>query len=164
MCKGDVDVYAFEPVPILYKALKENAEKANPRIRAYDYGLWNKEDHGTGVFYPNCTLWSGNAISGNTEGVDETDLQNTVKFSEENLHRKLTEEELEKIHFTIRREPFSFRLSTLHNFIQNHNIQKIDLLKIDAEKSEYEVLLGLTDDDWKKSNKLSWKSIFPADT
>jgi hypothetical protein len=38
--------------------------------------------------------------------------------------------------------------------IREHNIQQIDLLKIDVEKSEMDVLLGIENQDWPKIKQL----------
>jgi len=40
-------------------------------------------------------------------------------------------------------------------------IDKIDLLKIDAEKSELDIIKGIEDRDWPKSIRSWWKSTTP---
>ena len=41
-------------------------------------------------------------------------------------------------------------LRTVSDVIREHAVARIDLLKVDVEKSEMEVLAGLADDDWGK--------------
>jgi acyl carrier protein len=48
----------------------------------------------------------------------------------------------------------SAELRTLSSVIAEEGIERIDLLKINVEKSELDVLLGLTADDWPKVRQL----------
>ena len=41
-------------------------------------------------------------------------------------------------------------LKTLSSIIESEKIQKIDLLKIDCEGAEWDVLTGISDNDWLK--------------
>lgn len=41
-------------------------------------------------------------------------------------------------------------MKTLSEVIREHDIRSIDLLKVDVEKSELDVLLGIADQDWSK--------------
>lgn len=41
---------------------------------------------------------------------------------------------------------------TLSGFMKENSIEKVDLLKIDVQRSEYNVLLGIEDEDWQKIN------------
>lgn len=40
-------------------------------------------------------------------------------------------------------------MRTISDIVCNHNIQQIDLLKVDVEKSELDVLLGIEEPDWE---------------
>jgi acyl carrier protein len=51
-------------------------------------------------------------------------------------------------------ERVSCRLVPLSAVIREHGVERIDLLKIDAERSELEVLAGLADEDWPKVQQL----------
>ena len=46
------------------------------------------------------------------------------------------------------------RLRTLSSVIADEGIQTVDLLKVNVEKSELDVLRGLTEADWKKVRQL----------
>jgi hypothetical protein len=39
-------------------------------------------------------------------------------------------------------------MQTLSQFLCDHRIERIDLLKVDVEKSELEILRGIKDHDW----------------
>ena len=40
------------------------------------------------------------------------------------------------------------QLTTLSDVLREENVTRIDLLKIDVEKSEMDVLLGIDEQDW----------------
>jgi len=54
----------------------------------------------------------------------------------------------------LRRTTHECRLTSLSEMIREHQIDKIDLLKIDAEKSELDILKGIDDRDWPKIAQL----------
>ena len=41
-------------------------------------------------------------------------------------------------------------METLSQFVSDHGIERIDLLKIDAEKAEFEIFRGIETMDWRK--------------
>jgi hypothetical protein len=45
-------------------------------------------------------------------------------------------------------------LQTLSDVIRAQKVAQIDFLKIDAEKSELDVLLGIADEDWARVQQL----------
>ncbi|BAZ40750.1 methyltransferase FkbM family protein [Calothrix sp. NIES-4101] len=51
---------------------------------------------------------------------------------------------------TFQIERVNCQLRTLSDVLREHNIQQIDLLKIDVEKSELDVFLGIDEQDWQK--------------
>jgi non-ribosomal peptide synthase protein (TIGR01720 family)/FkbM family methyltransferase len=53
-----------------------------------------------------------------------------------------------------RSETFACELRTISDVISEHNVEKIDLLKVDAEKSELDILQGIRKDDWKKIRQI----------
>jgi hypothetical protein len=50
---------------------------------------------------------------------------------------------------------FECRLRTLSGVIREEGIDRIDLLKVDVEKSEYDVLMGIDDEHWPLIRQLS---------
>lgn len=55
---------------------------------------------------------------------------------------------------TFKTEEVVCELQTLSEIIYQHNIKQIDLLKIDVEKSELDVLLGIKKQDWPKIKQI----------
>jgi hypothetical protein len=46
------------------------------------------------------------------------------------------------------------RVTSVSDIIREHQIDKIDLLKIDAEKSEWDIIQGIAESDWPKIDQL----------
>src|SRR6185436_958374 len=46
------------------------------------------------------------------------------------------------------------RLISVSDLIREHGLERIDLLKIDAEKSELDIINGIAGHDWPKINQL----------
>src|SRR5262249_50687339 len=44
----------------------------------------------------------------------------------------------------------SVQLRTMSEIMREHNVDHIDLLKVNVEKAEYDVLAGIQDEDWSK--------------
>ena len=51
-------------------------------------------------------------------------------------------------------QAYDCQLISVSDIIKENNIEKIDLLKIDAEKSELEILKGISDSDWEKIKQI----------
>lgn len=47
-------------------------------------------------------------------------------------------------------EQITCQMKTISDIVRENNIQQIDLLKVDVEKSELDVLLGIEEHDWQK--------------
>ena len=50
----------------------------------------------------------------------------------------------------LRAETWSCPLLTLSEVMREHGVERIDLLKVDVEKSEADVLAGIAEADWPK--------------
>lgn len=46
--------------------------------------------------------------------------------------------------------PVTCELRTVSEIIREQGVKQIDLLKVDVEKSELDVLLGIAEEDWSK--------------
>ncbi|BAZ25546.1 methyltransferase [Kalymmatonema gypsitolerans NIES-4073] len=47
-------------------------------------------------------------------------------------------------------EQVTCQLRTVSEIIREYDVQQIDLLKVDVERSELDVLLGIEEQDWQK--------------
>ena len=144
----NVTLYAFEPVPPVYACLRRNLQWYSPRSRAFELGLSNQAGKARFVYFPYNTVVSGKGVDANeVRRLVKTYLQNELQAQ----GRTLPDDELEELlEERMQSQRFDCELTTLSAVIREQAIERIDLLKIDVEQSEYEVLLGVADDDWAK--------------
>lgn len=112
-CSKKAKIYAFEPHPVIFQKLKENARLYG--FTAFCFGCGDKE--GRFKFYD-------------------------YKNSDGSSHANFCKDIIEKIHGSSAEES-SAQMIKLDNFVLNElGIKKIDLLKIDTEGYEFMVLKG----------------------
>lgn len=111
-------VYAFECVERVFKILEKNMSINNYDVSCYNKAVSNND--GIGYFFDDDEAFT-NSVMVNV-GLDDTATSRGVKSNE--LHKVKTE------------------LITLDSFIEQNNIKKIDLMKVDVETHEAEVFEG----------------------
>ena len=156
--KQDIKVYAFEPVPAIFDVLQANVERLDSKkLLVFPYGLSQESMTTTFAYYPNATITS--RLYPGVSGEELNDLKQMIINNLKDLpffvswirwlppflrspiiDRKLTT--------AFQMEQVECQLKTLSAVIQEHKIEQIDLLKIDVEKSELDVLLGIDEADW----------------
>ena len=153
-CKGPT-IYAFEPSPPVYELLAANASLYGSNIKTFNCGLSDCSKEATFTFYEKSSVFS-------TFNADEEDDSVAVKAVIQNVLRKSSihnSEDLDEFVdelFEGRLESQSYEcsLKSLSDVIRENDIQEIDLLKIDAEKSEKDILLGIDELDWPKIRQI----------
>jgi amino acid adenylation domain-containing protein/FkbM family methyltransferase len=142
-----VRVYAFEPIPEVFAALAANAQIHGWDARLFACGLAEAPGTAELTYYPHATLISGRFADASAErevvrSFVLGDLGDAGEIEPERLEELLTER-LESRQVTC-------PLRTLSAVIAEEGVERIDLLKIDVEKSELAVLQGLAPEDWAK--------------
>ncbi|WP_242063218.1 FkbM family methyltransferase [Nostoc sp. FACHB-892] len=159
-CNKNVNVFAFEPVPAVFEVLQRNAQEFDPKkLKVFPCGLSQECKTVNFAYHPNVTAMS-HAYPNNLK-----ELQNEVKQTFLSgfkvgpwsirwiswlplvLQSFLVDKLLEKW-FQI--EQITCQMRTVSDIIKENNVKRIDLLKLDVEKSELDVLLGIENSDWKK--------------
>lgn len=59
------------------------------------------------------------------------------------------------LRWLLQSQPIDCPVRTLSDIIQEHSLERIDLLKIDAERAEWDVLQGLRSEDWPKIQRIA---------
>jgi 31-O-methyltransferase len=135
-----VKVFAFEPSPVAFECLKANVELHGIDARIFECGLSNQSGSAEFTFYPGNTILSGfHADVESDRGNTKAYLLNSG-FSSQNADR------LAQLLF--KKVVLSCPLRTLSEVIDQGEVRRIDLLKIDAEKSEQDVLAGIRHEHW----------------
>ncbi|TWI82139.1 FkbM family methyltransferase/HAD superfamily phosphatase (TIGR01681 family)/FkbH-like protein/amino acid adenylation domain-containing protein, partial [Chitinophaga japonensis] len=141
-------VFAFEPIPPVYNCLAANAALYDMDIVPLNIGLSGEESTAEFVYYPNNTIISGRfGNAAEDKEVVKRYLQNKLDSEGSTMSEKHMEEILEDM---IRSEKWECRLSTVSAVMQEWNVSHIDLLKIDVEKSEWDILQGIAAADWQR--------------
>jgi FkbH-like protein/FkbM family methyltransferase len=148
-------IYAFEPAPVVYELLKANCEAYGSHVRAVNAGVSDKPKTATFTFYEKSSVFSG-FHTDETEDREaiQTVVRNTLN-STPSVAREAVEGYVDELTADrLRRTTHECRLTSVSEMIREHQIDKIDLLKIDAEKSELDIIKGIDDRDWPKIAQL----------
>ncbi|MEL6444673.1 MAG: MupA/Atu3671 family FMN-dependent luciferase-like monooxygenase [Bacteroidota bacterium] len=149
----EVRVYAFEPIPPTFACLNENFARHGIDGGAFQRGVARAAGQDTFTFYPNSSGLSGRFADPDRDRaiaryIVEAELKQEAGSSEAvELASDDIELALDERFVT---ETFECTLQTVSDLIAAQGIEQIDLLKIDAERSEYEVLMGIKATDWAR--------------
>ena len=149
-------VYAFEPIPRTFAALSANLELHGRGARAFPLGLSDREEEADLTFYPRMAGLSGRFADGD-EAVTRSIVQAWLDRVAAGDRRGggagpgPTGEEVDAaVHDLMQSETCRCRLRPLSPLVRELGIERIDLLKVDVEKSELLVLDGIAEEDWPK--------------
>jgi FkbM family methyltransferase len=143
-------IFAFEPAPPLFDLLTANAAPYGGRITLYNCGLSRQAGSAALTFYPHSSGMSSFYPDEREEKAAlRTLIRNEAAQGKEGLAEVLRYED-ELVEQRFRSETWTCPLRTLSEVIREAGVARIDLLKIDVEKSELDVLAGLADGDWGK--------------
>lgn len=137
----EAQVYAFEPSALVFEALKANV---SGNVKCFNVGIGAEDGNKIFTFYPGYSVISG--FHTNIEMDQNVIIEGEKHFtglSQEAVSGYITER-----FSSVEQNVCVMR--SLNSLIKDLNLTKIDLLKVDAEKSEVEVLMSLDADDWKK--------------
>jgi amino acid adenylation domain-containing protein/FkbM family methyltransferase len=148
-----VSVFAFEPIPPIFEALRINTNLYAANTKIFQHGLSDEMRIVEFTYYPQSSCQSGYYAD-----VDEDMqiLKEIMLNQHQNLaeHTGLTDYFDKIIEDRAQQQTFICETKTISSVIQQHQIERIDLLKIDTEKSEYEILMGINDLDWLKIRQI----------
>ncbi|MEB3279245.1 MAG: amino acid adenylation domain-containing protein [Lyngbya sp.] len=142
-------IYGFEPAPHAFDKLETNAKLYCQNTHLFNCGLGGDRREETFTFYPRSSVFS--SFAADTEQ-DEKAIRSVIinmlqrddSLDQESLER-LADEFLKD---RLERETYQAQLRTLSEIIEEYKIEKIDLLKLDAEKSELAILQGIKENHW----------------
>jgi FkbM family methyltransferase len=153
----NVRVFAFEPIPDILEALRLNAAEAGEnRVKVLPCGVSNVESEATFTYFPNTPALS--TLHPEQWDKDPKAFSRAVKGTMKNppagmSWMKFIPPVFSGIiaSFLVKgKKQVHCKLRTLSSVIAEHNVEKIDLLKIDCEGAEWQVLQGIEANDWSK--------------
>ncbi len=151
---ADPTIYAFEPSPQTFEVLSGNAALYGRNVHVFNCGVSDRSKQAIFTFYENSSVFSGfqadeqedaHAILAVIENMlSELDLEpeERRRYAEELFQGRLDKREVE------------CPLVSLSDVIAQHGLERIDLVKLDAEKSELDVLRGISEQDWPKIRQI----------
>ena len=154
LCKKTV-VYAFEPIPPIYELLQENTKSPDFEVYTFPFGLSDRNGMAHFTFYPGYSILSGS----HADAASDFGLLKTI-FSKDLIrqHGISAERAAQFAEIALRgktlSQSYDSALKTLSTVFREERIQRVDLLKIDVEKSEMSVLKGIGEGDWKKVRQI----------
>ncbi len=150
-------ILAFEPVPEVFEVLAANAALHQLDAQLFSCALGEAPGEARFTFYPNNSVMSG-------MHADRTDDRATTRTFLGNKNPQLFEDAQANpaigrhvdAMFTrlFQSRTFTCPVRTLSEVLAEAHVERIDLLKIDVEKSEHEVMRGIADHDWPRIHQL----------
>lgn len=150
----DMKVFTFEPIPDLFKLLEINVGLYCNGTKAFNCGVSNENTQSVFTFYSKASVMSGRYGDLNIEKetfgksmVNQGQMDDKGKEDIDKYYNELLEGRFES-------KDIVCQMKTLSEIIKENNINKIDLLKVDVEKSELDVLQGIAEEDWCKIKQI----------
>lgn len=150
-------VYAFEPVPEVFARLKQNVEDRGLAVQPFEFGLSDRDREVTFYYYPNISIMSCRQDYINWD--NEVDLINLYVANERRNGPPDRAEHLAEVEGLAQKD-FEFiecrcRLRPISDVIDEAGAGIVDLIKIDVQRSEYDVLKGIADRHWPLIQQIS---------
>ena len=142
--------YTFEPAPRLFEILRVNASRYAPGARLFNYGISDRAGEAELTFYPHSP-----GMSTFHPRVDEERetlraiMRNQLEQGMEGMEGVMRHAG-DLLEERFRAETFRCPLRPLSRVIYEHGVERIDLLKVDVQKSEMQVLEGIEPGDWPR--------------
>ncbi len=148
LTQGDVSIYAFEPIPFIFDILKRNVDSfSQANVKLYDCGLAETSKQTTFYYFDEASLFSSMYPR-----YDEMMSSKHMR----SIFSKMPGEARQKILGSLEQpEEVTCQVRTVSEIIQENQLERVDLLKLDVEKVELEVIQGITTEDWPKIKQLT---------
>lgn len=164
-----VKIYSFEPIPPIFEVLRLNTERVDPGgLRIFPFGLSNETKTLAFTYFPSRPGWSSASPDKSNLSLERDRLKKSViagidegqypllRFVPRFIRPRLLEMSLNKALAKIesKSKKYNCTVRRISEILQEHGIDRVDLLKIDVERSELEVLKGIADRDWPKIRQI----------
>lgn len=157
----NLQIYTFEPVPIIFDVLQENLKNLPAEVKSYNVGLAEKEETTQIHYYPKVSADSA-IIEFDWELKVDQYLRNynetiakeypMAKILPKFMRKSVIKRGLKRMYKAVL---VPCKLRTISDIIQENNVKTIHLMKIDAENYEFQVLAGIEQSDWAKIQQIS---------
>jgi amino acid adenylation domain-containing protein/FkbM family methyltransferase len=150
---ANASIYAFEPIPPSFGKLSLNTALHGIGAKLYNLALGARSGNEEFIYFPQVGAMSGRFAEGEDARRRIEEVRSMVL---RHLRQQASEFGAERpaaiTHVPVER--FTCRVATLSEMIRELGIGRIDLLKIDVERSEADVLAGIDGEDWRKIRQI----------
>lgn len=143
-----VKVLAFEPSPPVYELVSTNTQLYAPGAKVFNMGLSDTNGEAEFTYYRNSSVFS-------TFHADEKEDHDAIEAVVKNVLEDELGDGSDTDYYAnaltegrTSSETFVCQLRTVSQIIRDENLDHIDILKVDAEKSELAVLRGIEKEHW----------------
>ena len=136
-------VLAFEPIPQLCRAVELNARLHDIDVVVIPSAVGDARRRAQITYYPKNT-----AMSGLLADQGDREVLKTYLAGEQDAAAAAGLDAM--VAELLAGESIECDVQTLGQALEGHGVDRIDLLKIDVEKAEWQVLLGIDDDLWQR--------------
>lgn len=144
-------IFAFEPAPPLFEILAENTAWCTGEVRLFNCGLAARPGEAELTFYPlSSGMSSFHPDAQEERAALRTVMRNELAQGDPEQAGEVLRHEEELLDRRLASETWVCPLCTLSGIVAEEGVERIDLLKVDVEKSEAEVLAGIAPGDWPK--------------
>jgi FkbM family methyltransferase len=146
----DARVFAFEPAPQVFELLSKNTAAFATQVTAERCGISDTRGEAEFTYYPNYSLLSGFKAAASDDELLLRSGINSQLAANPRLAGRVTERHVAALAGGKLDGAVTIRcpLETLSHFIGLHGIQRVDFLKVDAERCELPILRGILADHW----------------
>ncbi|NEO76293.1 non-ribosomal peptide synthetase [Moorena sp. SIO4G3] len=148
-------IYSFEPAIHAFERLQANAKLYCKDATVFNCGLGNQNQEETFTFYPNSSVFSSfDADTKQDEKALRAIILNMLRRYNSLDEVALNQVADEFLAGRLEQQTYKAQLRTLSSIIDDYNIEQIDLLKLDAEKSELSILEGIEAQHWSRIQQI----------
>jgi FkbM family methyltransferase len=134
-------VHSFEPVAPIYAILEGNL-RSFPACLPHPFGLGAQPGRAEITYYPQATAMSGLHADPAADTAFVREALRNLGVGEEEIGRRLPDR-YEAVQMEC-------ELRTVSSVIDELSLPRVDLLKIDVERAEEDVLMGVAAQDWPR--------------
>lgn len=148
---GAPRIVAFEPVPQLHSLLEHNLSRHGVNHIAYPVALGRSRATATLTVYPRNSIISG--LYADPE--EEREIVRRYIHNTLNPDQVLRPELIDLVLTSrLQTQSSECEVRRLSEMLRQSNVDVVDLLKIDVEKSEADVLAGIDERDWSRIRRV----------
>jgi phthiocerol/phenolphthiocerol synthesis type-I polyketide synthase E len=147
-------VFCFEPSPPTYRLLCKNTVCFGSQVKRFNMGLAAVAGEAELTFYPNSSgMSSFYADEAEEREVLTAILENEAEDGNEEV-RGLMAYLDDYLTVRLQAETYTCPLSTVSRVLREEGLSRVDLIKMDVQKAEWEILQGIAADDWPKIRQI----------